>query len=79
MRKNVFLMYFWTLNSNMFLEFLYHPHLLHCIRPRDRTRLCMRQWGPVGGSLDMSTVTCHTRVTNSPLQVAGQSSVCYHL
>jgi hypothetical protein len=21
-------MYFWTLNSNMFPEFLYHPHLL---------------------------------------------------
>ena len=25
--KYVFLMYFWTLNSNMFPEFLYHPHL----------------------------------------------------
>jgi len=24
-------------------------------------------------------VMCHTRVTNSPLPVAGQSSVCYHL
>jgi len=27
MRNNIFLMYFWTLNLNMFPEFLYHPHL----------------------------------------------------
>ena len=26
--KCLLLMYFWTLNSNMFPEFLYHPHLL---------------------------------------------------
>ena len=26
-KKCLFLMYFWTLNSNMFPEFLYHPHL----------------------------------------------------
>jgi len=26
--KCLFLMYFWMLNSNMFPEFLYHPHLL---------------------------------------------------
>ena len=25
--KCLFLMHFWTLNSNMFPEFLYHPHL----------------------------------------------------
>jgi hypothetical protein len=25
--KSLFLMYFWMLNSNMFPEFLYHPHL----------------------------------------------------
>jgi len=25
--KCPFLVYFWTLNSNMFPEFLYHPHL----------------------------------------------------
>jgi len=24
--KCLFLMYFWTLNSNMFPEFIYHPH-----------------------------------------------------
>jgi len=53
MRKNMFVMYFWTLNSNMFPEFLYHPHLLRCIRLSDRTRLHMSHWGLVGGSLDM--------------------------
>ena len=37
--KCLFLMYFWTLNSNMFLEYLYHPHLLRCIRLCDRTHL----------------------------------------
>jgi hypothetical protein len=26
--KSLFLMYFWALNSNMFPEFLYQPHLL---------------------------------------------------
>ena len=25
-REKMFLMYFWTLNSNMFPEFFYHPH-----------------------------------------------------
>jgi hypothetical protein len=29
--KCLFLMYFWTPNSNMFPEFLDHPHLLCCI------------------------------------------------
>jgi len=53
-KECLFLMYFWTLNSNMFPEFLYHPHLLHCIRPCESTSLHL--WvtgGPVGGSLDM--------------------------
>ena len=39
-------------------------------------------WGNIGGSLtccNKQTVTCHTRVTDSPLLVAGQNSVCYHL
>jgi len=27
---------FWMLNSNMFPEFLYHPHLLRCIRLCDQ-------------------------------------------
>ena len=26
-KKCLFLVYFWTLNSNMFPKFLYHPHL----------------------------------------------------
>ena len=39
--KCPFLMYFWTLNSNMFPEFLYHPHLLRCIRLCDHTHLHM--------------------------------------
>jgi hypothetical protein len=40
----------------------------------------MSHWGPVGGRLDMQqAVTCHTRVTNSPLPVTGQSSVCYRV
>jgi len=30
--KCLFLMYFWTLNSNMFPEFLYHPHLSHQVK-----------------------------------------------
>ena len=39
--KCLVVMYFWTLNSNMFPEFLYHPHLLRYIRLCDRTRLHM--------------------------------------
>jgi len=53
MRKNMFVMYFWMLNSNMFPEILYHPHLLFCIRLCEGTSLHMSHWGPVGGSLDM--------------------------
>jgi hypothetical protein len=34
--KCLCMMYFWTQNSNMFVEFLYRPHLLLCIRMRDR-------------------------------------------
>jgi len=48
-------MYFWTLNSNMYPEFLYHPQLLRCIRLCDHTRLHMCVTGGLylGGSLDM--------------------------
>jgi hypothetical protein len=37
--KCLFLMYFWTVNSNMFPEFLYHPHLSRCIRLCESTNL----------------------------------------
>jgi hypothetical protein len=33
----------------------------------------------LGACCNKQTVTCHTCVTNSPLPVAGQSSVCCHL
>ena len=39
--KCLFLMYFWTLNSNMFPEFLYHPYLLRCIWLCENTSLHM--------------------------------------
>jgi len=32
-------MYFWKLNSNIFPELLYHPHLSHCIGLCERTSL----------------------------------------
>jgi len=51
--KSLFLVYFWTLNSNMFPELLYHPQLSHCIRLCETTSLHMCHWRPVGGSLDM--------------------------
>jgi hypothetical protein len=52
--KSLFLMYFWTLNSNMFSEFLYHPPILRYIRLCHRKReKDMSRGGPVGGSLDM--------------------------
>ena len=35
----MFLVYFWTLNSNIFPEFLYHPHLSRCIRLCETTIL----------------------------------------
>jgi hypothetical protein len=35
----------WTLNSNMFPEFLYHPHLSRCIRLCDCTGLHTRVTG----------------------------------
>jgi len=38
-------MYFWTLNSNMFPEFLYYSHLLCAITS-------LHMWA-TGGSLDM--------------------------
>ena len=34
-------MYFWMLTSNIFPEFLYHPHLLRCIRLCESTSLHM--------------------------------------
>jgi hypothetical protein len=37
--KCLLLVYIWKLNSNMFPEFLYHPHILRCITLCDRTRL----------------------------------------
>ena len=59
--KCLFLVYFWTLNSNMFPEFLYHmfpeflchPHLSRCIRLYESTSLHMSHWGSLGGGLDM--------------------------
>ena len=39
--KYLFLMYFWTPNSNMFPEFLYHPHFSRCIRLCESTSLHM--------------------------------------
>ena len=48
--KCLFLMYFWALNSSMFPEFLYHPHLSSCIRLCES--LC-ESLGAVGGSLYM--------------------------
>ena len=42
----LFLMYFWTLNSNMFSEFLYHPQLSRCIRLCESSNL--RMWVPGG-------------------------------
>ena len=56
--KYLFLMYFWTLNSNMFSEFLYHPHLSRCIRLCESTSLHIRYWGPVGGILDTLKQSC---------------------
>jgi len=67
-------MYFWTLNSNMFPEFLYHPHLLCCIRLCDRTRLhCVCESLGACTWCKKPTVTWRTRVTNSPLQLLARA------
>ena len=60
-------MYFWTLNSNMFPEFLYHPPLLCCIRLCECTHLHMWVTGGLKEVVwtwcNKPTVTCHTCVT----------------
>jgi hypothetical protein len=44
--------FFFTLNSNMFPEFLYHPHLSRCSQTMWKHKpTYVRDWRPVGGSL----------------------------
>jgi len=59
-----------------------NPHLSRCIRLCESTSLHMWVTGDlqeVVWTCKKQTVMCQTRVTYSPLPVAGQSSVCYHL
>jgi len=46
--KCLFLMYFWTLNSNMFPEVLYHPNLSLQVKKLESsepgTKVCFNRW-----------------------------------